>query len=115
MMSAHDDEISVAFSCPQITPKVYVAKGPSGWPETFQRTKVDSELAKFIEPVTPAELVELFVLQRETSDKKTPLDWHTIVGYLARTMGTSPKRVPSNVGVAFWAAIVIYVRTQRTN
>jgi hypothetical protein len=93
------------FQCPTVTAKVYITKGPSGWPETFLRTKADAELAAFIKPAPVDDLVKLFIEARSLT--RTPTDWHTIVGYLGRTMGCSPKTVPHTVGIAFWGRIVV--------
>lgn len=100
----------VSFSCPVISPKHYIVKGPSGWVETFARAKLDAELKAFVFPVAPHELAELFVAQRELSLNKEPPTWFTITNYLARTKSISPHSIPATVGVAFWAAIEIAKR-----
>lgn len=101
-----DDDVSVTFLSPVITPKVYLVKGPSGWPEPFKRDVADQALLKFITPVAIKDLVEVFVGRRTDTDRKE-VDWYTIVGFLARTMGCTPKTVPHSCGVAFWAHVLI--------
>jgi hypothetical protein len=107
MMSMLEDEVTVSFSTPTITRKEYIVRGPSGWPETFKRDVCDQALAKFLGVVNTAELVDLFVTQRQLADKTEPANWHTIVGYLGRTFGVSPKAVPHEAGIAFWAHVVM--------
>ncbi len=106
MMSMSDDEVAVTFTRPTLTPKLYLSKGPSGWPETFKRCDADQALAKFIGTgVTVQELVDVFML-RQKSAEKPGIDWYTITGFLSRTYGMSFKAVPSLVGIAFWAAVI---------
>lgn len=112
-MTATVDDVS--FSCPVITPKSYLVKGPSGWPETFDRRTLDDELERFLHPVPPREMATLFVQMRAVADKQEPANWHTIVGYLGRTLGISPRTIPQTVGVAFWATIEIVKREQVAN
>lgn len=97
----------LAFSVPTVAARVYMTKGPSGWMETFKRIELDAELAAFLKPVGISEVVELFVLAREVADKPEPTNWHTVIGFLARTMNVSPKLVPHRVGIAFWGQVVI--------
>lgn len=100
----------VIFGKPSITPKAYITKGPSGWPEVFDRKKADAALALFVQPVDLEEFVELFVAQRElaTSDgDKRITNWHTIVGFIARTMNCAPRDVPHEAAVALWGRLII--------
>jgi hypothetical protein len=106
MMSMSED-LTITFTCPTVTAKVYVTRGPSGWPETFKRDKADQALAKLISPVAIADLVEVFVLNRQTSDNKDPTSWFTIVGFLGRTIGASPRQISSEAGIAFWGHVVL--------
>lgn len=106
-----DDPIS--FSRPKIGPKVYLAKGPSGWNQTFPRDAADKALARFIGPLQLDELVDLFNLQREVN--QTPADWFTIVGFLGRTMQVHPNMVPHEVGVSFWAKTIVALEAKGAN
>jgi len=116
MMSMQsNDEVTVTFSCPTVAPRNYVTRGPSGWPETFKRDAADHELAKFIAPVDIDALVDVFVLRRETADKKESTDWHTVIGFLSRTMGVSPRMIPPIVGVAFWGRVVTATTSAQGN
>jgi hypothetical protein len=106
---------SVSFSCPTIAPKHYIVKGPSGWTETFDRKTLDDELARFISPAEPRALADVFVTQRAVADKPDPVNWHTIVGFLGRVLGHSPRAVPATVGIAFWAHVELFKREQASN
>jgi len=97
----------LTFSVPQIAPKVYIVKGPSGWPETFKRDVVDRELAGFTHPAPVDALVDLFVTRRQLAEKPEPTSWHTVIGFLGRTMNCPPNAVPHTVGIAFWGRVVL--------
>jgi len=96
----------ITFGCPDVSPKHYIVKGPSGWPETFLRKDLDCELAAFVAPLPIDEAVDLFTTAREIADDKRT-NWHTIVGFIGRMMGVSPRGVPHRVGIAFWAQYTI--------
>ncbi len=106
-MQTMTDDLTITFSCPTIAAKLYITRGPSGWPETFKRDRADLCLSKLITPVVIGDLVEVFVLARQTSDKKDPIDWHSIVGFLGRTMGISPRQIPHEAAIAFWGHVVL--------
>lgn len=108
MLAMHDDEdIKVTFTCPVIAPRAYIAKGPSGWPETFKRADADRALVELIQPVAIEELVDIFIRRRETAENKTPTNWYTIVGYLSRTMQIPVASIPHNAAIAFWGRVVM--------
>lgn len=98
---------NVEFTAPIIGPKVYVTKGPSGWPETFNRELADRELTKFVEPLDLAELIDTFVLQRTIAEEDSTLTWPHVTHFLARMMSVPLKLVPPIVGVAFWAKVIL--------
>lgn len=110
-MATDDDPIS--FFQPKIGARVYVAKGPSGWNETFPRAAADEALKRFVHPVDLEELISMFVTARELAS--TPTDWHTVVGFLARTMQTHPRLVPHEVGIAFWGRVLIAMALSTEN
>ncbi len=99
-----DNSDELYFQVPTVLPKVYMTKGPSGWPETFLRSRLDAELIAYVKPVPIPELIDIFMTARRLS--RTPTDWFTIVGFLGRTMGCSPSDVPHTIGIAFWAHVV---------
>jgi hypothetical protein len=112
-MAVSDD---VVFGKPTVTTAKYIVKGPSGWAEVFDRPKADKCLASFVAPAAVADLVEIFVLARETDDnKKRVVTWHTIVGFLGRTMGVPPKAVPHEAGVAMWGHYVLAQLSKGSN
>lgn len=113
VMTAPSDDIQ--FSCPVIAPKVYIVTGPSGWTETFQRAKLDAELVQFLSPAPVADMVEVFINMRAAADKPEAVGWFTIVGFLGRTLGQSPRSIPPTVGIAFWAHIEIAKREHAMN
>lgn len=106
-----DDPIS--FCQPKIGAKAYIAKGPSGWNETFPRAAADLALAKFIGPLVLDELVDMFLTTRQLAN--TPTDWHTIVGFLGRTLQIHPRLVPHEAGIAFWARTLLFVADTGAN
>jgi hypothetical protein len=100
----------VVFGKPTVTSKAYVTKGPSGWAEVFDRKKSDASLALFVAPVNVNEFVDLFVTQRElalSSDDRRVINWHTIVGFIARTMNCAPRDVPHDAAIALWGRFVV--------
>lgn len=113
MSNASDDYVT--FGAPAIAPRVYIVKGPSGWNETFQRTACDEELRRFLAPLAVEEAVSLFVAQRTLSDDAKPTEWFTIVGFIGRTMGVSPRAVPHKAAIAFWAKVITEMRSQGAN
>lgn len=112
MMTMSTDD-GVTFEQPKIGPRAYIAKGPSGWIETFPRAAADKALEVFVMPLDLDELVSLFLTARELN--KTPIDWFTIIGFLGRTMQCSPRSVPHDVGVAFWARVVLTAMSSGAN
>ena len=108
-------EPQLYFERPIVTARLYSAKGPSGWLETFQRRKLDLELERFL-GAAPVELaVETFILQRETAGDGKGIDWHTVIGFLARLVEVSPFAVPPEVALAFWGQVELALRTRGAN
>lgn len=106
---------SIYFERPTVGPRHYVAKGPSGWAETFSRATLDAELASFLGAAPVIEVVEMYVLQHELSTDKKPEDWHTVIGFLGRLLEVSPLTIPSEVGIAFWGCIELARRERGAN
>lgn len=106
MMSAVRIVEEFSFGPPTITPRVYLAAGPSGWPETFQRKRADAELVAFLQPLPLEDVVQAFVDGHALAAKQEALGWHTMIGHLGRLMEIHPRKVPPAVAVAFWAHVL---------
>lgn len=98
---------AIFFDRPMISAKAYVAKGPSGWPQAFQRVAVDESLKRFLGAVPVTEAVRLFVAQRALSEDQKGETWFTVIGFLGRLLAISPNDVPPEAGVAFWAQVLL--------
>lgn len=116
-MMANEIKETVTYNAPVIAPKVYIVKTSAHWPETFDRKKVDAELVEFLKPLDVAEVVTMFIENRALGEKHADriIAWHTIVGYLARTMSIRHDLVPHTVGVAFWAHVVLANKNNEGN
>lgn len=106
---------TIYFERPVISPRLYTARGPSGWPETFSRQKLDAELQRFLGTVPIAEAAELFITQRELSDDQKPEHWPTVAGFLARLLEIHPFDVPYEAVIAFWAQVELARRAREAN
>lgn len=113
MTAASED--TLAFSCPQIAPKHYIVKGPSGWTETFLRAPLDAELVSFLAPVPPRDMAGIFIDMRALIEKPEPANWYTVVGFLGRTLGVNPRSIPHTVGIAFWATVELALHERVAN
>jgi hypothetical protein len=103
---------NVEFGAPTIGLKVYVCKGPSGWPETFSRKTADRALNEFVGPVDLDELVANFLAARAVDDKPSLITWPHITHYLARVLGHPLTSISSEVVVAFWAHVILAKEAQ---
>jgi len=103
------------FTAPIVGPKVYIAKGPSGWPETFKRETLDRELVKFLAPSKVDDLVGHFIALRANDEKKEATEWHTVMGFLGRMLGVAIETIPHTVGIAFWGHVVLATTTKGLN
>ena len=101
----HGREEPVTFGKPTIGPRVYLATGPSGWPEAFDRKRADAELAKFLHPITPDELVEPFIEAMRLEGAKA-YSWSDVMNYIAKITQIDWKLIPPAIGVAFWAHVI---------
>lgn len=102
----------VTYNAPTIGPRYYMARGTSGWSETFPRSIADEELAKLLGVVTLAIAVEGFRSQRKLT--KGAIEWSTIVDYLSFICRCDPKLVTDSCGVAFWCQIILAEREAST-
>jgi hypothetical protein len=99
------------FDKPRVTPHAYTTRGPSGWPETFPRKKLDAELAAFLGRAPLAAVVDMFILQRSLSEK--PTTWETVQGFLGRLLEIPHHEVPTEVALAMWGQVELEL--QRRN
>jgi hypothetical protein len=106
MMAAARVVEEFSFGPPTITPRIYLASGPSGWPETFERKRTDAELVAFLLPVPVEDVVHAFVDGHMLAAKQDAIGWHTIIGHLGRLMEVHPRKVPPGAAVAFWAHVL---------
>lgn len=104
MMSTKDADIS--FLAPTVTNRFYIAKGPSGWVETFDKRKLDQELKAFIAPADLGTLINMFQTARKLNEAKGPTDWFTVTGFLARMKTCHPRDIPHTVAIAFWGNVI---------
>lgn len=107
MMAARVLDEGLSFGPPSITPHVYLAAGPSGWPETFNRKQADAALLAFIHPLPLEDVIETFLAARALAEDPTVIGWFTVIGHLGRLMNVHPKLVPAPAGVAFWAQVLL--------
>lgn len=99
-------KVDVCFTKPTIGPRAYVVAGPSGWAETFARKEADHALTVFLGRVPLTNAIEGYRRQRY-NDGTFHYDWTSIVDYLAGLIGGDRKRFPHEVGVAFWANLLL--------
>jgi hypothetical protein len=102
--------LKVGFQRPSIGPKHYIATGSSGWVETFPRDRADKALKAFIGRLEIEEMVSNFLEQIRLAAKETGKDrifWHDVTSYLGRIIRIKPEKIPYEVGVAFWAHVVM--------
>lgn len=108
----------IAFTRPTVGPKVYVTKGPSGWPETYQRAHADLALAEFINPLSLEELVNNFwtKVDLERTEDSQEETWSQVLVFLAKVTNTANYlQVPEMVAVAFWGKALLIKWTGDTN
>ena len=92
----------VSFSRPIVGPKVYLARGPSGHVETFNRVHADRELELFLGHVTLKIAIEGF-LHKLIKDRRIEA-WSDVLEYLSQLVGLDDfEAIPIDVGVSFWA------------
>lgn len=116
-MTKRAENSEVCFTAPIAGPRDYVVKGLSGWPETFRRKIVDTQLDKFLRAVAPTievdELIDVFIARRELTEDPEPTTWHTIVGFLARTINLHPHDIPPECTISLWGRIVLAQRARK--
>lgn len=108
----------VGFQRPSIGPKYYLAQGSSGWIETFPRDLADKALLAFIGRLAVQDLVDNFIEKIKLEAKETgksKIFWHDVTGYLGRIIRVKPDKIPFDVGVAFWAHVVMIQDAEESN
>lgn len=106
---------AVFFKRPTIGRRLYIAEGPSGWPEQFSRAKLDEELTRLLGSITVEAAVDLFITQRELSEDKKPETWHTVIGFLGRILEMHPFAIPHEAALAFWAQVILTHNSREAN
>lgn len=109
----HGEDELVAFARPVIGPRVYVAKGPSGWSESFPRKIADKALVDFVAPLDLGEVLQTFQTSMALSTREE--HWGDVTSYLGGLTQLDPKAIPKIVGVAFWAQLLLHEEQQGTN
>lgn len=97
-----DDDYVGSFSKPVIGPKVYLSRGPSGLPETFERKCADRELEIFLGQVNVRIAVDSFI--RQMLLERRGEDWGDVIEHLAN-LSKLETAVPLDAAVSFWAQV----------
>lgn len=109
----HAGKVSVTFGKPTVGPKIYLTKGPSGWPEQFSRTVADNALASFLAPLHVEEVLASFRLALQLEGREE--NWGDVIAHLAKVTGSDEKHVPEIAGVALWGRYLIHKRDEEIN
>lgn len=107
MGMAHKER-GVTYHNPTVGPRLYMARGSSGWVESFQRSDADKQLAAYLGHVTLKIAVDGFRSRLKRTQHSC--DWHEILDYLSHITSKSANLVPDVVGVAFWCQYVLSER-----
>jgi hypothetical protein len=105
---------SVTFGEPTIGPRVYLVRGPSGWPETFQRESADQALTDFLSPLDRTSVIHAFSTTLRV-EHRTQMTWETVAAYLAKVTNCPGQIVPEAATVAFWGLWLLYNMNEGTN
>lgn len=103
----------VNYHHPTIGPRAYMARGSSGWSETFKRIDADDELKKLLGVIPLKTAFDGLRSQRKLT--KQALDWSVIVGYLSFLCRCDEKMIEDAAGIAFWCQYIITEREGSTN
>jgi hypothetical protein len=99
----NQDDYVGSFTRPTIGPKVYLSRGPSGLPETFERKTADRELEQYLGRVKIKIAVDSFI-RRMTLERRQE-NWSDVIEHLAGVTKLNADVVPLDVAVAFWAQV----------
>lgn len=101
----HVKQDPVPFDRPVIGPKIYLARGPSGWHERFCRKEADVRLGEFLDPLDVDDVAQSFIISvRLAREAET---WGDVVAYLAKITDKTPREIPEIVCVALWARAIL--------
>jgi hypothetical protein len=100
---------TVSYGPPTIGPRTYLAKGPSGWPESFDRKATDEKLAQFLSPLEVSSVIETFLGWLRSEGAKA-IAWSDVTEHLANVTNSKPDLVPDAAGVSLWAQTILHKR-----
>jgi len=109
----HGTPSHVSFGRPTVGPKVYLVRGPSGWPEQFTRKLADKALETFLAPLDALDVLAAFAAAMRLEGR--PETWEDVLDHLAKVTDTTKKLVPNAVGVAFWGRYLIVQAAEGAN
>jgi len=109
----HAPKTSVTFSKPAVGPKVYLARGPSGWPEQFPRKLADQALDDFLAPLNTEDVLQSFRVAMKLEAREET--WGDVIGYLAKIVDAPEKHIPEVASVSFWGRYLLLKRNEGTN
>jgi hypothetical protein len=106
----------MAYGQPIIGPRTYLARGPSGWQESFDRKLADQRLMDFLKPLEVAQIIEAF-LERLRLEGAKAISWADVTDYLGYIVKQDPDLIPEIVGIAMWAQTILHIerRDQKAN
>lgn len=96
----------VSFEKPVIGARDYVTVSGAGWPESFSRKECDERLTAFVSPLKVSELLDNFAEHVELNCRGYA-SWTDVTGYLGRIAEMDPDKISCQVGIAFWAQLVL--------
>jgi hypothetical protein len=100
-----------ALSPPTIGPRDYVCRGPSGWPEAYDREESDEMLMELLANVPLTVAISSFIESDQV--RREGLIWPVVLAFLSRITQTDVDRIPLPAAVAFWAKAIKEHKEQR--
>jgi hypothetical protein len=97
-----DDYVS-SFTRPTVGLKVYLSRGPSGLPETFERKSADRELEVYLGRVKVKIAIDSFIRRMLLERRRE--EWGDVIEHLAGLTKLDAEIVPLDAAVAFWAQV----------
>jgi len=110
--SPYQKKEPIAYGEPTIGPRTYLTKGPSGWPESFDRKKTDKRLVDFLNPLTVEKVIDLFLRDLKIKGAKA-ISWSDVSGYLGHLTSQDPDLIPEECSVSLWAQTKLYIKNQQ--
>lgn len=99
------------LSPPTIGPRDYVCRGPSGWPEAYDREESDQMLAEILTNVPLEVAISSFI--ESDSVRREGMLWPVVLTFLSRICHLDIDNIPLPAGVAFWAKAIRAQKEQR--